>query len=140
MSHKMWMACLVGMCGALLGAQQSITRPVISNLTLAFPPVTVQTGETAQVNVANVGSGSAACTGSVLFHNPAGPVSDPVAFNLAGGQIFSLGYPNSSAVPVHLLAYVLATGCTPAASLEVMGGNTHAIVTNPGVVPVTPAN
>jgi hypothetical protein len=141
--NSLLMSLVVAASGAAIVFGQGPT-PVSRRY--VFPPVSLANGETAQLNVANVGSNAASCTGSIILSNPGGPVTDPFPFTVSGGQIVSVGFPNNSANRVQILAYVSANAAIPPTailnnpcslvfSLELFGNNTHLILANPTLVP-----
>jgi hypothetical protein len=141
--NSLLMSTLVAVLGAELafgqGASPATRRYV-------FPPVTIANGETAQVNVANVGASATSCTGSIVITNPGGPVSDPFPFTVSSGQIVSVSFPNNSANRLQILAFIAVSSivaptgvsnypCPIVFSLELFGSNTHVVLTNPTLIP-----
>ncbi len=128
-----------------------------------YAPVGVAQGTTVRVNVANIGSGTAVCTGNLSFINSDGTSIKNEDFTAGAGQTASYallasdisGSPATAVVRGFVkinrqvgppTAGAAATACTAVMSLEVIDiatGQTRAILTNPTavsgafVVPVT---
>ena len=140
MSFRNWLFSAVFLPAFAL---PGLTQGAPASIRLFFPPVSLADGETAQLNIAAIASDDASdgsCSGSILFTNPSGPVSDPLPFTVSAGQISAATYPNSSGGRAELLVSILQSpqaGGTAQClfSLELLGSGSHVVLANPAALP-----